>query len=223
MSVHRADEDEMTDYASFEYQHAQFEHREEGGNSARSTFAGGIDVLEDRGGLDTNEVAELVSMFYTVRITTDDHGTESVTEEGVAEFRGVIGIDVDSIDDLLQEEDAGAGVELESNDNSTGQLQLRSNSKDEVLTHFLTATSTPFSSDAGSLGGGGGYIAQEERLNFRNMMGRGPVIDSADEISAVTRLIKNNVAAVCEATIRMTLVWDISTVDDAGRRFSVPS
>lgn len=213
-----------TDYSSWEIQHAQFEHRESasGGDSARSTFTGGVDVLDDRGGLDANEVAELVGMFYTARVTSDDHETESVNAEGVAEFRGVVGIDVDSISDLLQEQDAGSGTLLESDDSSDGQLEIRSNSKDEVLTHFLTATANPFSSTGNNYGGGGGYIDQSERLNFRELYGRGPVIDSADEISVVTRLIKNNVQTTVEATLRLTLIWDIATVDEAGRRFSVP-
>lgn len=217
--------DSEPDYSDFKYQHVQFQHEENGERSARSTFAGGIEPLAQSGGLEINEVAELVAIRVEADVQTDDHGSNSVTEEGIVEFRGVMGANLDSLSDLIDSQGTDLDrfeTPLESNDNADGQLRTYGHDKEEVFYHFLTAAYNAFSSDAGGVGGAGGFNTSKETINFRDLVGRGPVLDSNDNISVVSRVIKNNVLTDIEAHLRATLVWDIATVDEAGARFSVP-
>jgi len=217
---------DTVDYSDFDYQHVDFQHRELGGNSPAATISQSVDPLATRGGLDVNEVAELVAMRYDATVQTDDYEGTGDTAEGSVEFRGVFGINLDSDTDLLANSPVisdGSAVILDEDTDSSIDADVRGHDKDEVLHHWMTATNAPFSNFATGLGGSGGYIYDKGTVNFRELTGRGPVIDSGDSMSTVVRLVKNQVSAEVEAAYRVTLIWDVSTVDDAGRRFSVPS
>ena len=213
------------DYSSFEYQHVEYQHEENGGDSARSTFAIGIDPLDQQGGLDINEVAELVGMYVTHNVAADDFTQTSQTQNGNVEYRGVLGSNLDSLGDLVSSSATAKDREetpIESNDNPDGQARTFGHSKAEVFHHFSTYLSTPFDDTTNGSGGGGAYMARERFVNFRDITGRGPVLDGNDEMSVVSRIIKNNVEYDTEAITRATYIWDVAEVDDAGRRFAIP-
>lgn len=222
------DGDEETDYASFNYQHVDYRHNETGDNSARSIVTAGVEPLQASGGLDINEVAELVAIRTTASVSGDRFGDAGDTAQGHVQFRGVLGANLDSTTDLLDDggdlrnELVNEGTVLDENDGADGDLKVQGHDKEEVFYHFLTGNDTPFSSDSGSVGGGGGHIFLNEMINFRDMVGRGPVIDSNDEISIVSNINKNQVETVAEGNLRVTMVWDVATTNDSGRRFSLP-
>lgn len=234
MSVRRSGEDESIDYSDYKYQHFEVAYSDNGGNSAASAVATGVDPLETSGGLEINEVAELVAMRITVDISGDSFEAAADTAQGHLQMRGAIGANLNSRADELgsaqqvAELDQSNGIEDDVNvlfeqDNPDLDVQFRSHDKDEVFYHFQVGNDTPFSSDAGGVGGGGGATAFiNETIAFRDLTGRGPVLDSSDELSVVASLNKNQVSVQAEGIIRCTLIWDISSVDDAGRRFSVP-
>lgn len=224
------------DYGDFDYQHVQYSHKERGANSGRSTMTETVDILPTHGGLDSNEIAELVAIRYEVHVFGDDFGDVADTAQGHLDFRGVFGVDLGSVADQLQgnrtettdlnklSENIGAQAALEVDDSADPVSSVFGHDRDEVFLPFSAGNDTPFSSDAGGVGGGGGSThTMEGTLNFREMVGRGPVLDSADDIGWVSTLTKSQVSATAEGQVRMTLVWDTATVDDAGRRFSVPS
>lgn len=227
----------MIDYSSFNYQHAQLLHGQgTNTNSGRSTIAANLEPLQSEGGLDVNEVAELVAMRVQVRVAADDFADAGDTAQGNIEFRGVLGANLDSASDLLEPTDPGrnelnvigGSVDATGNGNiiedvNEAELRINGHAKDEVFYHFQAINDTPFSSDAGGVGGGGGFAENTEVVNLRDLYGRGPILDSGDDLSFVSSVIKNQVNAGAEATLRVTFVWDVSTVDDAGRRFSVPN
>jgi len=213
------------DYSEFQYQHIDLSHIENGDNSARATTVLGVSPLEQSGGLDINEVAELVYIRVQASVAGDDFGDIADTAQGNLDFRGVIGANLDSEQDLIDETqnavDEDATI-LEAVENSGTNNSLYSHDKEEVFYHFTCYNDTPFSSDAGGVGGGGGGTFVQEQINFRDLVGRGPVLDSNDEINFVTLLAKNQVSADAEGKVRVTMVWDTATVDDAGRKFSIP-
>jgi hypothetical protein len=57
---------------------------------------------------------------------------------------------------------------------------------------------------------------------WRQVTGRGPVLDSNDDIGVNSRLVVNDSIIGCVGQVRAHLVWDVAEVDDAGRAFSVP-
>lgn len=223
-------DDGPTDYSSWEYQHVEFAHEEsaDSGGSARSTFDIGVEPLQEQGGLDQNEVAELIAIRVETDVQTDDHETLSVTEEGVIEYRGVLGANLDSPSDLISSppnaiDRKSIDQALSTDDGADGQVRTFGHDKSEVFYHFARAVNVPFSSDAGGVGGSGGFNHNTETVNFRELLGRGPVLDASDNVSVVSRLILNNSLADAEAKLRVTMYWDVATVDDAGAKFSVPS
>lgn len=225
------DDGEMIDYSSFEYQHISLDHTEQGQNDANSRAFVQLDPLQDSGGLDTNQLAELVAMRVTVDVSNDDFTTVEGSP-GTTQFRGVFGVNLNSGDDLLRNTEEVALVDpsqnIEDNGallferNSNAQIRITSHDKDEVFHHFQATATSPFDNAGASTGGGGGYTFQVETVAFRDLVGRGPVVDAGDNLSFVTQLVKNRVQAGAEGSVRMTLIWDVSEVNDAARRFSVP-
>lgn len=212
------------DYSDFSYQHFSINIAEDGGNSGASEFEAGVDPLEDSNGLDSNEVAELVAMRLHVSVSTDNFGSVADTAEGNVQMRGIVAIDPDFGDTLERDSYLlTQGTKIRDADGGDGELKFFSHDKDNVLHPFQCHVNAPFSSDAGGVGGSGGFDVDYTEINFRELVGRGPVVDSNDNFGVALRITKNQVAARAEGSIRGTLVWDISSVDDAGRRFSVPS
>jgi hypothetical protein len=214
----------MPDYADFRYQHFHLNYDDSGDNSAASAFAVSMEPLERSGGLQPNEVAELVYIYYEADVAADDFGNVADTAEGGLQFRGVVGVDLDSDRDFIDNTDlvVDNGTKLGGGDGDSPTVRLSTYDRDEVLGMFHAHCNTPFSSDAGGVGGSGGFDQSIVERHYRQLTGRGPVIDSNDQISIVARLIKNQVSADAEATVRGTLIWDVAEMSDAGRRFAVP-
>jgi len=59
-------------------------------------------------------------------------------------------------------------------------------------------------------------------MNYREIVGRGPVLDSSDDLTAVYDLEGEDVIVTFLGDISIQLIWDVAEVSDAGRAFSVP-
>jgi len=226
-----------TDYSDYEYQHLDFEHVELGdSNSERGIATASVEPLESRGGLETHQVAELVTQFTTVYVEPDNFGGVFETGNsapGNFEFRGVFGSDLDSSTDLISDQADGGrntlvsgtgSTELFSEDGAQPQVIVRGHDKTEVFDHFAAIGTMGFEDETS--GAGGGAMAQNYsyKKDYRDDMGRGPILDSTDEIGIVSQLVKNNLTADgLSGHYRTTLVWDTAEVEDAGRKFGVPS
>jgi len=189
---------EGTQYADFRHQTVNVSTQEETGNS-NVTSLNRIEPLEEVGGLEPNQVAELVMIEV-------DFGVEYEGSTGHVEFRGEIGSGHSSEDDTTAESN-GNGTILSTN--GTAQTGTRGRVGSEYFitfrNHFENAKST-----------------DSRRYHFRHNYGRGPVLDDQDTIDVISRII-NGTGGVVSGMIRMKLVWDIAETDDAGRRFSVPN
>jgi hypothetical protein len=208
-------EDEI-DYSAFEYQHIQFVHNADTENqNVTNTLE--VSPLADRGGLDNDEVAELVAMRIHVTAGPDDLGgiLGNDTAEGSYEYRWTFGSDIGREDTLPPSRAFTA-------DADPGNERSTSNTDPAVFEMFDATAIMPFSDTAQGLGGGGTAINERWTVHFRDMVGRGPVLDAADNLNLVYNLIKNNVTANLEGVTRMTLIWDTSTIEGDRRQFSVP-
>lgn len=220
------------DFTSFEYQHVQFRHSQDGTSaggspSGNSVVQSEVEPLEDIGGLDQNEVAELIAVVnpYT-KVTADDFPEDSNNGPGNIDYRGSFGLNLDAQSDQVQDSgDRNFGTELQTGDGGAVKTNDVGYLTDEaVLLPFEHVAPVQFAEAASGTGGGGATgVTVHNPLMFRDMVGRGPILDSADDVAVVSTINKNQTEFVAEGAFGATLIWDIATVDEAGRQFGIPS
>lgn len=216
------------DYSSYEYQQVQLQvdaQNVPNGNINIDGFAN-QSVLETRGGLDTNEVAELVAIHRSVHIEPDDYDEDSPISPGGYEFRGVFGNDLEGeAEQFITPPAVGSDGITDVNGMAENQTSADSfgNNQSAVFDFWDLQFGAPFASDAAGNAGGGSYNVLERTLPLRKWYGAGPVMDSGDNVGINATLVSND-AAIGEltGTYKANLVWDIAEVDDAGSRFGIP-
>lgn len=225
MSVRMDDSDNETDYSSFEYQQIAVSHEDTSpsGNTnsrAKSTF----EILGESGGLDTNEVAELVyAEVYADLEAEDEDGDQDAGT--FAELRGSFGTDLEERDEVENPINEDGTTEVTSNigpDTGNVEVNAFNISRPEVFQVFRAVGGLPFDDDTNGPGGGASTAPFHAEKSWRSMTGRGPVLDSTDDITLVTNVIAGDTVIPVAGIVRCHLVWDVATVDEAGARFSVP-
>jgi len=216
-----------TDYSDFEYQHFDFEHNIPAGpsdNNTRSEARGDLTPLEGIGGLDVNEVAELVAVELQARIELEnEEGNQS--KPSAVEFRGAMGANLPN-EGGIGSSQIGKEVDGEIIVDRNGESFARFNNtvvEDRIFQLFNADAGFPFDDDVNGNGGSGFTDNFYAVKNFRNLTGRGPVLDSSDDISVISTLNASDQAAGVAGHVRASLIWDTAEVSDAGRAFSVPS
>jgi hypothetical protein len=179
--------------------------------------------LAQIGGLSNNEVAELV--YAQIFAATEHEGNEgSQTGAADSEVRGVYGANFQSVDRLF----AASNESLQITDEEVNDGQLDSVGSDQINDHrifgiFNAYGALPhFDSATGHASNGANPTTTYER-NFRELYGRGPVVDSADSMAIGCQVICAQSDIPVQGTIRAHFVWDVAEVSDAGREFSVPT
>jgi hypothetical protein len=224
MSVHIGGENETT-YSDFEFQRLDTEIGFDGvGNSETTTVRFEAEVIENQGGLESDEIAELVAIHRDVHVAGDDFGSATTenTLPGNTEYRGVFGADLGE-DDLVNSPSAPnrEGEVLDGPDvSSTSAITL---TEEPGVFDFWDVVCHPgFADNANTLGGGASLQSEQRTINFREMYGRGPILDPADDLSIVGFVVNNRQEYNVEAVARVECVWDISTVEGQRKQFALP-
>jgi len=223
MSVSVDTSEDSTDYGSFEYQQVDVTANQvPNGDDAQSGHSVSVEPLSQIGGLDNNEVAELVYMEVQARIITDDaNADQNVGTQ--AYMNGLVGANVDESNyslETLGAPEAGTAEDLNSIQQSN--TEFVSTSRDEVFQLFQAEHSVPFDDETNGLGGGAASQSNVYEKNWRSLTARGPVLDSNDDISINLILFQEDSILLAEGQVTVHMVWDVSQTDDAGRAFSVP-
>jgi hypothetical protein len=216
-----------TDYSDFEYQFIDYQHTatyDSGGQiSGRTDAIATFEPLAGVGGLATNEVAELVYMDVTANVEWEDEDDDQNVATQ-AEFRGVVGANLEN--SRTQQLPFGQGAsETNVITNTTDTdilIEADSKTDDRIFTHFQTLSGAPFDDETNGAGGNADADGFRMERPWRQVTGRGPVLDSNDDIGVNSRLVVNDSIIGCVGQVRAHLVWDVAEVDDAGRAFSVP-
>lgn len=219
------------DYSDFRYQHIMDEFLvEDPSGNARIQTGAVHEPLAGRGGLDVNEVAELVYMEVQVSIEFEDETGDQDTPSAT-ELRGTVGINLPEDRGFI--DDDGIAMERDDTDppgearNATARVLSYDATDDRVLQHFQDRAVGPFDTqlitDLQPLAGGEADAGQVYTKNWRELTGRGPVLDSNDEISVSAVLATGSQGYEIIGNVRVHLVWDVAEVEDSGRAFSVPS
>jgi hypothetical protein len=238
MSVHMTPHMDMEgehsgsmDYSDFKYQQIGAGAAQEANTDSDTAFSFAIayDVLDDNGGLEQNEVAELVSFRLFADLDIEDEQADQDVGTTV-ECRGAFGANVNSRRDI-PDSNAPGGTEAKNTEilrvinQSEADVAARpgkSQVKDEVFSFYQTRAALPFDDQTNGPGGGAAFQPFTREKHYRQESGRGPVLDSTDDIGIVGKLISSDAVIGTGVRINLELVWDVAEVSDAGRAFSVP-
>mgnify|MGYP007131710429 FL=1 len=184
--------DASVDYSDFEHQHGEFRSNVDNPTNNSSSYIStqSVDVIEDRGGLDNDEVAELVAVRAYTTLGIDDPGAVGGDfAPGKLEYRGVLGANRGARDKL--DSDTGTGrEESEANEGDIADFnpQVNTFTRSGVFYHWDSQLHTPFEDGAAGAGGAGSFSGNDaELVNFRSLFGRGPILDQSDDVTAATR------------------------------------
>lgn len=218
------------DYSDFEYQQieAQFSITGDGSNDAATVDGlARYDVLEAVGGLDNNEVAELVGYRLQVGLEVEDSAEDGDQDVGSSiEFRGTFGANLDGTTDAISSNELGERnietVFFNSTGGTNANISGTSVARDEIFDHYRVTGTFPFDDQTNGPGGGGSLPTLQLEENYRQTHGRGPVLDSNDDIGVLGFVIAADTVLTTAGFVRGTLIWDVAETDDSGRAFSVP-
>jgi len=222
-----------TDYSDFEYQQTSIAMEVGAGSTSNPRVQAIYDVpiLDEVGGLDNNEVAELVYLeTHAIVEIEDEQADQDVATTG--ETRGVVGINLPESREGLPDPAATGNtnrlnatvVDVDS-DQTEDALNFQGDTRveDRFLQMYHTAFGLPFDDEANGPGGAGFMEAFHAEKDYRSLTGRGPVLDNTDEMNIGIALTVSDKTATATGTVRTHMVWDIAETSDAGRRFSVPN
>lgn len=222
MTAHGAD----TDYSDFQYQTAQFAL---GGtpqgpdNNVSVSGVTSIPPLAGVGGLDNNEVAELVAIEVIAYLEIEDEFNDQTTHTQV-QGRGVVGANLSTTQDAFVQ--AGNKYEGDTFDVSgdlggpnADALTMTDDRKFQIFVMSADA-----GADDGTSGGAGGSTDNfHATKNFRELVGRGPVLDSSDDVTCAIDVNTGDLVNLFTGLVHVHMIWDVAETDDAGRAFSVPN
>lgn len=167
-------------------------------------------------GLDPDELAELRGMSVTaVAIFRAAAATDSV---GSFSARVGAGYNLTG-DEFLQAEPNVTSID---NDNSgTDDYQIRTRDTDEVGQLYSTSLSgsTPYDDDANGNGGGGVLPLSTTTIDFTELTGTGPVVDSADDFSSSIDLEVLNVITDVGFRMLYSLYYAVEEQEGGRTRF----
>lgn len=216
-----------TDYSSFENQFVSFEHvMEDTNGNARAKAGVEFEPLQGAGGLNQNEIAELVYYELQVSLEFEDEEEGDQNVATASEFRGTLGINLPT-DQAFIDDDGVLSQTIDSDPdgtvrNCTQRTILAEGVEERILQPYICRGSPPFDDETNGLGGGSVDSGVVYDRNYRDLTGRGPVLDATDDlVLSGTNIVGDGILEQI-GTVRAHFVWDTAEVSDAGRAFSVP-
>jgi hypothetical protein len=226
MSVSLDSETDVIDYSDFQVQHVHSEvNVGAGGDNTNQNVTGlsAFDPLEDVGGLSNAEVAELVYLEVGTCLEYEDETADQNVATAM-EHRGVVGANLrEDVSELIRNSNsAGTAAVVDSNDPNNSDAATKSKTDNGTFLQFQHVGGLPFDDETNGPGGSATGDGTRQERHFRQMTGRGPVLDQTDTMSVMHRIITGDNIMSVAGNVKATMVWDISEIDDAERQFSVP-
>lgn len=201
------------DYADYEYQttRVEFKSTDNTGNVALG-FLQQIEPLADIGGLDSNEVAELVYLEVQASLEPEPE-SDSQGVASQAELRGLVGANIER----------GGGLSNLVNQEGSADIRVFDYGRNNVFQEFVSRGIFPFDNAATGAGGGDvGPVSHYEK-HWRQITNRGPVLDANDDISVSASMNVSDTNIDFQGIVSIKMIWDVAETSDAGRQFSVPN
>lgn len=228
MSINMDDETGVVDYSDYRHQNVNLQYdlpnQETGGGNGRAAYSYTFDPLDDVGGLDSNEVAELVYLETIAFIEYEDE-TADQNVGATENFVGMIGANL-SPNNFGERGVTVEGEIIESDttvDTSVLQTTFGDSTTDSsAFQPFKVTDNAPFDDEANGLGGGSGAGLFHAEKAYRDLTGRGPVLDQTDNMEAIGRIISSDSVIEVRGNLNLHMIWDIAEMDESGREFQVP-
>lgn len=203
--------DHSSEYSDFQHETINFAFEIAGDNS---NYEVNVQPLNERGGLDSDEVAEIVG-FKSTALINGDGETGGYNKE----FRGAFGANLTYPADIPG---SGAGGTPENNNNLIKSVETQSGTLaacevSGVQENGILDTWETF------IGGGSTGMIDSRFIDLREVYGRGPVLDTTDELSVLAAVISESGSTLAaEGIYRTHLIYDIATVEGVRNEFSLP-
>lgn len=203
-------------------------------NSNTGDFERGVSVdwepFDSRGGLESDEIAELVAVQIQGQAALDGGGDADSVIDANFEIKGGVGFNIDYGDLPFQvPTNLAGGAFPTTTDNEVSQTDALDEAGDAGSAGSVRIGQTdeqglvyPFSVSASASSGFDAYEITNDVINYRDQYGRGPVVDATDDWSLRLYHIQNGNAVAGEMALSIRAVWDISTVEGVRSRFSLP-
>lgn len=222
-----------TDYTDFEYEHTHIETQfadPTGAGVADLTFS--IDPLEDRGGLESDEVAELVGLWYQAQLysATNLDLTDPATQSNSFRARVGFGANIEIGEEFPPSIDTADVVGVLGANTSSYDDADADSSFDLIATtepglfwmDFMAAQAYEFD-DAGGYAIPGSEMRAAGSRFYRQKLGRGPIIDPTDTLNFLIEMDNSgNQDWNPRVEILQTTIWDVAAQEGRRQQFSVP-
>lgn len=227
MSVHRSGESEMY-WNDLFHQQVQFDGSTNDGDgtpAVNQEFAQiGVEPLADTGGLNQNELAELVAYRLVGSVSTEGSAdvADYSTFPNTLQYRGVLGANLDP-NNLTN----GPDDDITAGPADGTQFVAFSEDHAEVWQDFMMQYEVPFIDTGNGIGGGGSVHTSGMGLThlIEDLGVRGPFIDATDDIGvAVAQIaeLASEIDVKPEPTVVADLYWDTHTVEGRRSDFDPP-
>lgn len=212
------------DYTDFEYESHFVELGTDGtgGSAGADTVAAKLDPLDAFGGLESDEVAELVAVFYALSLRVDTRVTAASGGTRVSAHAGM-GANL-TTDEWPVTSDVDATAAFEENNTGASVLggDLRAVTEPGIFWLEELAAAARQNDTTNGVGTGPDYGEASGARLFRATSGRGPILDPTDDIEVWATLGIATANLEPFLTVSTTMVWDTAEVSDKRSRFSVP-
>lgn len=214
--------------AEVQYTSYRYEHQEFASDFTDQTGAGVGEVhyeteaLAERGGLENDEIAELVALWATISFTDDGELISPIITDMTADF----GLNLSELE-RVGEQDAVSGTLVTNtaefdDDAADSTLQLQTVVEPGVLWHVHLDPQGGIKDTGNNTISQGSTVLWQTHRAYRELLGRGPIVDPTDSLDAWVQVGVNGLNHEPHVKIRQTLVWDVSTVDARRAEFSLP-
>lgn len=169
-----------------------------GNNTQSLENAADFDIA---GGLERDEVAELVSMRVraTMYIDTDSNAADS------GEFRGSYELSTDSGFHVYDGSDFNAGVDGTDIDTNVWET-----TSPDLIDFGSVVSSSSFEDEANGAGGAAGYADIDRHVAFHSFLDEGPTYDRHNDLNVHVRLNNQNVDdAGYKLIVQAQLLWNV--------------
>lgn len=217
MSISGGGDDGRTGYSDHEIHHVRqglnVLENQDAGNFAE-TNASQFEITQR--GLDNDELAELVA--FRVQYGVALGPVSSQTAPGTVRVEFGAGYNLQD-EEFLQ---VGGTFTTEDIDSSgTDDIQTVEADTDEVgqIWAAQTGATLPIDDSTDGPGAGADVEFDNEMVDFRAMLGGGPILDATDDFTPRVRVDQNNAGVRVEAQAVYTLYYDVETMEGGRPRF----
>lgn len=181
---------------------------------------------DEKGGLDHNEVVELVAWDYSLGMTFEgsDNAGDYDLLPGSISLRGAFGANL-GLDDELNAVGESFDIQRENERGSSGNLGISAQLQDDqgVFDAFLINVFQPYLDSGTGYAAGGSVQTVQRENNYHEDHGiRGPVLDENDDIGFVASMNREKVTPPTEIEAQGYVWYNVMEIEGVRNDYEIP-